>query len=77
MPFIEALSAIAPIAQNIVAWGIGANIERTKKRQDIAKAFHSYQTELKENWAILAQINLDKIDTKDIKEKSLFIKQHL
>ena len=66
MPLIEILSAIAPIAQSVVEWSIGAKIERANKRLDIAKAFHSYQMELKANWAILAQINLEKIDAKDI-----------
>ena len=69
MPLVEALSmisAVAPIAQPVIEWGIKYGEGRTTKRLEIAKAFHHYRAELKENNAILERINLDAIDTKDI-----------
>ena len=71
MPLIEILSAVTPIAQAVVDWGIKASKERAKKRLDIAKAFYSYQREFKENWAILSKIDLDKINTKDISDPAI------
>ena len=71
LPIIGILSAVAPIAQPLLEWAIAEGKKIGDKKRDIAEAFYNYKAELKSNCVLLKEINLDKVDPRNIAEPGL------
>jgi hypothetical protein len=74
MSFIGILSAVgslASLAQLILEWGIGEGKTSAGNKLEIAKAYQSYKSELKLNYAILERIKLEEINTRDISDPAI------